>query len=116
MPCLLHKSRIHIGVTSRKLRISYLPETLHILSFWVVRLIQFFVKISDFQIESWLLEDGVSGYLELLYHGPWYRLESSGFHAKCDNRVATIAVVWSTDGFISGGFSVWLQKLQSFRD
>ena len=73
--------------------ISYLQETLYILSFWEVRLIQFFVQISDFQIESWLLEDGVSGYLELLYHGSWYRLEASYFHAKCYNRGATIAVI-----------------------
>ena len=99
MPCLLYTSRVHIGVTSRKLRISYLPETLYILSFWEVRLIQFLAKYHIFRlrISCWRM-----GYLS--------------FHAKCDNMSATITVIQRTDGFISGGFSGWLQKLQSFRD
>ena len=99
MPCLLYIYRVHIGVTSRKLRISYLPETLYILSFWEVRLIQFLAKYHIFRlrISCWRM-----GYLS--------------FHAKCDNMSATITVIQRTDGFISGGFSGWLQKLQSFRD
>ena len=105
MPCLLYTSRFHIGATSRKLTISYLLETLHISYFWGVRLIQFLSNYQIFQIESWLLEDGVSGYLEIPYRDLRYRLEASHFIAKCDNRGATITLIWSTDGFIFGGFS-----------
>ena len=59
-------------------------------------------KHQSSQIESWLLEDGVSGYLELLYRGSQDRWKTSYFHAKFDNKGATITVIHSTGGFIFG--------------
>ena len=50
-------------------------------------------------------EDGVSGDLELLYRGSWDGWKPSDFHAKCDNKGATITVIRSSDGFIFGGFA-----------
>ena len=62
-------------------------------------------KHQSSQIESWLLEDGVSLFLDILYLGSRDGWEPSYFHAKCDNKGATIAVIQSSDGFIFGGFS-----------
>ena len=62
-------------------------------------------KYQSFQIESWLVEDGVYGYLELLYRGSRDGWDSEDFHAKCDNKGATVAVIRSSDGFIFGGFA-----------
>ena len=62
-------------------------------------------KHQSSQIERWLLEDGVSGDLELLYRGSRDGWKASDFHAKCDNKGATITVIRSTDGFIFGGFA-----------
>ena len=56
------------------------------------------------QSGSWLSEDGVSKDLELLYRGSRDGRQASDFHAKCDNKGATIAVIRSTGGFIFGGF------------
>ena len=50
-------------------------------------------------------EDGVYGYLELLYRGSQDGCKASDFHDKCDNKGATITVIWSTGDFIFGGFS-----------
>ena len=57
------------------------------------------------QIESWLSEDGVSGDLDLLYQGSRDGWKGTDFHAKCDNKGATIRVIRSSDGFIFGGFA-----------
>jgi len=62
-------------------------------------------KHQSYQIESWLSEDGVSGDLELLYQGSRDGWKASDFHAKCDNKGATITVIRSSDGFIFGGFA-----------
>ena len=62
-------------------------------------------KHQSSQIEIWLLEDGVSGYLELLYPGSLDGWKTSDFHAKFDNKGATITVIHSTGGLIFGGFS-----------
>ena len=61
-------------------------------------------KHQSSQIESWLMEDGVSGYLEILYRGSWDGWKGLDFHAKCDNKGETITVICSTGGFIFGGF------------
>ena len=52
-----------------------------------------------------VVEDGVSGDLELLYRGSRDGWKASDFHAKCDNKGATITVIRSSDGFIFGGFA-----------
>ena len=52
-----------------------------------------------------LLEDGVSGDLELLYRGSRDGWKGEYFHSKCDDKSATITVIWSSGGFIFGGFS-----------
>ena len=51
------------------------------------------------------MEDGVSGDLELLYRGSQDGWKTSDFHAKCDDKGATITVIRSSDGFIFGGFA-----------
>ena len=56
-------------------------------------------------IESWLSEDGVSGDLDLLYRGSRDGWKTLYFHAKCDNKGETIAVIRSNGGFIFGGFA-----------
>ena len=80
-------------------------------------------KHQSSQIESWLSEDGVSGDLELLYQGSRDGWKASDFHAKCDNKGATITVIRSSDGFIFGGFSdkpwkssggVWCESDKAF--
>ena len=63
-----------------------------------------------------MLEDGVSDYLELLYHGSWDIFEASDFNSKCDKNGATIAVIKSIDEFIFGRFYDWIKRIQSFRD
>ena len=62
-------------------------------------------KHNSSQIESWLSEDGVSGYLELLYQGLRDGWKVLDFHVKCDNKGATITVIWITDSFIFGVFA-----------
>ena len=62
-------------------------------------------KRQSYQMESWLVEDGLYGYLELLYRGSRDGWKASDFHAKCDNKGATITVIRSTGGFIFGGFA-----------
>ena len=62
-------------------------------------------KFLSYQIERWLSEDGVSGYLELVYWGSRDGWKASYFHAKCDDKGATITVIRSSDGFIFGGFA-----------
>ena len=62
-------------------------------------------KHHSLQIKCWLLEDGVSGDLELLYRGSQDGWKASDFHAKCDDKGATITVIRSSDGFIFGGFA-----------
>ena len=52
------------------------------------------------------MEDGVSGDLYLLYQGSRDLWKGEYFHGKCDNKGATIAVIWSSDGFIFGGFLI----------
>ena len=64
-----------------------------------------FSKHHSSPIESWLSEDGVSEDLELLYRGSRDGWKASDFHAKCDNKGATITMIHSSDGFIFGGFS-----------
>ena len=64
-----------------------------------------FPKLQSYQIERWLLEDGVFGDLELLYRGSLDGWKASYFHSKCDNKGATITVIRSNDGFILGGVS-----------
>ena len=51
------------------------------------------------------MEDGVSGYLKLLYRDSRDRWKTSDFHAKCNDKGATITVIRSSDGFIFGGFA-----------
>ena len=62
-------------------------------------------KHNSSQIESWLLEYGVSGDLELLYRASRDGWKGEDFHAKCDDKGATITVIRSTGGFIFGGFA-----------
>ena len=62
-------------------------------------------KYQNFQIKSWLVEDGVYGGLWLFYLGSSYGRKGEDFHAKQDNKGETITVIWSTGGFIFGGFS-----------
>ena len=64
-----------------------------------------FSKFQSYQIDRWLLEDGVSRDLELLYQGLRYGWKASDFHVKCDNMGATIIVIIISDGFIFCGFS-----------
>ena len=47
----------------------------------------------------------VSVDLELLYQGSRNGRKGSDFHVKCDDKGATITVIFSSDGFIFGGFS-----------
>ena len=61
-------------------------------------------KHQSSQIEIWLVEDGVSGDLEIIYGVSWDGCKVSDFHAKCDYKGATITVIWGTGGFIFGGF------------
>ena len=63
-----------------------------------------FSKFQSYQIDRWLLEDGVSRDLELLYQGLRYGWKASDFHVKCDNMGATITVIIISDGFIFCGF------------
>ena len=51
------------------------------------------------------MEDGVSRDLELLYRGSRDGWKATYFHAKCDNKGATITATWSNGGFIFGGFA-----------
>ena len=62
-------------------------------------------KHQSSQIESWLSEDGLSGDLELLYWISQDGWKTSDFHAKCDDKGATITVIRSTGSFIFGGFA-----------
>ena len=55
-------------------------------------------KHNSSQIESWLLEDGVSGDLELLYRSSRDGWKALDFHDKCDNKGTTITVIRSSDG------------------
>ena len=80
-------------------------------------------KHHSLQIKCWLLEDGVSGDLELLYRGSLDGWKGSDFHAKCDDKGATITVIRSSDGFIFGGFAdkpwkssagVWCESDKAF--
>ena len=64
-----------------------------------------FSKHHSLQIKYWLLEDRVSGDLELLYRGSRDGWKASDLHANCDNKGATITVIRSSDGFIFGGFA-----------
>ena len=51
------------------------------------------------------MEDLVYVGLDILYQGSiMYVWKAFDFHAKCDNKGETIAVIWSTGGFISGVF------------
>ena len=72
---------------------------------WSYFISAIFSKHQSSQIESWLSEDGVSEDLELLYRGSRDGWKTSDFHAKCDNKGATITVIRSSDGFIFGGFA-----------
>ena len=59
MSCLLYTSRSHIGITSIKLSISYLPETLHILSCWEGILIQRFcpkIRVFKLRVGCWMMD------------------------------------------------------------
>ena len=51
------------------------------------------------------MEDEVSGDLEILYWASRDGWKGSYFHAKCENKGATITVIRSTGGFIFGGFA-----------
>ena len=64
-----------------------------------------FSKHHSLQIKCWLLEDGVYGDLDLLYWGSQDGWKISDYHAKCDDKGATITVIRSSDGFIFGGFA-----------
>ena len=79
----MYKSRSRISIASTKLRITYLTgdSTSFIL---LVRDIYstMLYKYQSFQIESWLVEDGVYGGLDLLYLGSSYGLKGEYFHAK----------------------------------
>ena len=57
------------------------------------------------QIDSLLSEDGGPGDLDLLYRGSQDGWKTLYFHAKCDNKGETIAVIRSNGGFIFGGFA-----------
>ena len=70
-----------------------------------------FSKYLSFKIESWLLDDVVSGdlgYPVLCFMG--YK-NSIIFNARYDNRGKTIAVIQITYGFKFGGFSGWFRNL-----
>ena len=54
---------------------------------------------------TWLLEDGLSGGLDLLYRVSQYVWKKSYFYDKCDNKGETVTVIPSTFGFIFGRFS-----------
>ena len=62
-------------------------------------------KHQSYQIGSWLVEDGLPGYMELLYRASQDGWKASYFHSKYDNKGATIIVICSSGGFIFGGFA-----------
>ena len=63
------------------------------------------------------MEDGVYGYLEILYWVSQYVWKGKYFHDKCDKKGETISAIWSIDGFIFGGFSdkPWTSTVQSYK-
>ena len=64
-----------------------------------------FPKHRSSQIEKWLIEDGVCGYLYIMYWLSRDIWKVSDFYAKCDDKGAIITVILSSDGFIISGFS-----------
>ena len=52
--------------------------------------------------------------MDLLYRGSQDGWKTLHFHVKCDNKCANIAVIWSTGGFIFGGFAD--KSWKSFED
>ena len=72
---------------------------------WVSFISEPFPKHQSSQIEKWLIEDGVCGYLYILYRVSRDVWKVSEFYAICDNKGAIITVVLSSDGFIIGVLS-----------
>ena len=72
---------------------------------WISFISELFSKHQSSQIEKWLIEDGVCGYLYILYRVSWDVWKVSDFYTICDNKGAIITVVLSSDGFIIGIFS-----------
>ena len=64
----------------------------------------FMSKRHIFLIGSWLSEDRVSRYLELLDRSSRDGCKPSDFHAKCDNKDAIIKLIRSIGNFIIGRF------------
>jgi len=53
---------------------------------------------------DFLLEDDIRGELKLLYRGSRDGFGASDFHAKCDNKGATVTVIKDVGGYLFGGF------------
>jgi hypothetical protein len=67
--------------------------------------------VSDLELETELLRvcefsSSTSDKWQLLYRASDHGYEARDFHAKCDDKINTLTIIKTTDGYIFGGFTV----------
>ena len=79
----MYKSRSRISIALTKFWVTYLTGDYTSFILLVREIYSTMLsKYQSFQIESWLVEDGVYGGLDLLYLGSSYGRKGECFHAK----------------------------------